>query len=71
MGPHIFPAMLVSKACIDTMGARGGQPSWKGKEFILGHHYDVYRVENRKMEVCRVSCGAWGDPWAGSVKFHK
>ena len=41
--------------CIRT-GARVGQPSWKGKEFILVTN-NVYRQENRKIEVCRVSGG--------------
>ena len=41
--------------CIRT-GARVGQPSWKGKEFILVTN-NVYRLENIKIEVCRVSGG--------------
>ena len=35
---------------------------------------DVYRLENRKIEVCRVSGGGGTHGWLGpprSVKFHK
>ena len=40
---HVSIIFLLPWTCyINTVhtrrGARGGQPSWKGKEFIFGHH---------------------------------
>ena len=65
---HIFEIKYIIRP-----GARGSQPRWKGKYLFL-FIIDVYRLENRKMEVCRVSGGGGTHGLLGTPRdgtFHK